>query len=159
MKNNPSFFNDHKNNPVENLTYKDVESFIRKMNEMPGNQYRFRLPTEAEWEMAALAGVNTLYAGSNTLEEVAVTTSNGTERVGRKKANAKGIFDMSGNVAEWCADDWAELNGAKASSQFKVVKGGSYRDRSTGATIKNRQKAEVNRPFTFIGFRLVRERK
>jgi serine/threonine protein kinase/formylglycine-generating enzyme required for sulfatase activity len=159
MKTNPSFYNDHKNNPVENLTYKDVESFIKKLNEMPGNPYRFRLPTEAEWEMAALAGGNTLYAGSNTLEEVAVTTSNGTERVGRKKANAKGIFDMSGNVAEWCADDWAELNSAKASSQFKVVKGGSYRDKSSGATIKNRQKAEINRPFTFIGFRLVREIK
>ena len=66
---------------------------------------------------------------------------------------------MSGNVAEWCQDDYGDFNGGKTSPKFKVVKGGSYLESENMAKDKKRNKAEANRPFTFIGFRLVRDLK
>ena len=156
---NPSHFKDNLRNPVENLTYNEVMDFINKLNSMAGNPYRYRLPTEAEWEYAALAGSEMLYSGSNEPRPVAVVDETGTSVVGRKKANAWGLHDMSGNVAEFCSDDYGPYSGGKINARFKVVKGGSYLDNDNMAMIKKRSKAEKDRPFTFIGFRLVRELK
>jgi len=156
---NPSHFKDNLRNPVENLTYNEIMDFIKKLNNIAGNPYNYRLPTEAEWEYAALAGSEMLYSGSNEPRPVAVVDETGTSVVGRKKANAWGLHDMSGNVAEFCSDDYGPYSGGKISSRFKVVKGGSYLESESDAKIKKRSKAEKDRPFTFIGFRLVRELK
>jgi serine/threonine protein kinase/formylglycine-generating enzyme required for sulfatase activity len=159
MGDNPSYYNDKKRNPVENVTFQDVQAFITKLNNIPGNPYKYRLPTEAEWEYAALGGTNQLYAGSDDASSVAIVEKTGSSLVGKKKSNKWGLYDMSGNVAEWCQDDYGDFNGGKTSPKFKVVKGGSYLESENMAKVKKRNKAEANRPFTFIGFRLVRDLK
>lgn len=111
MGSNPSEFNGA-NRPVENVSWDDCQEFIRKLNEKTGKQ--FRLPTEAEWEYAARGGNKSQgyeYSGSNTLSDVAWYYDNSgdaTSEVAAKRANELGIYDMSGNVCEWCSDWYGE---------------------------------------------------
>ena len=94
--------------PVQNVSWKDCQMFIRKLNEITGKQ--FRLPTEAEWEYAARGGNRSLgykYSGSNYLDQVAWYIENSGKKihdVGQKSPNELGLYDMSGNIWEWCLD-------------------------------------------------------
>lgn len=107
MGNNPSYFKGN-NLPVENISWDDCQLFLSRLNSMTG--HNFRLPTEAEWEFAARGGNKSnyyMYSGSNDLGTVAwcrETSIWTTHNVATKKPNELGIYDMSGNVAEWCAD-------------------------------------------------------
>ena len=107
MGSNPSHFKGN-NRPVEHVTWNDCQKFISKLNSMTGR--KFRLPTEAEWEYAARGGKKSRgyqYSGSNNLSDVAwyiKNSANKTHPVGKKRANELGIYDMAGNVAEWCQD-------------------------------------------------------
>ena len=140
MGDNPSKFNGKKN-PVEQVSWNACQEFITKLNQMTGME--FRLPTEAEWEYAARGGNKSkgyLYSGSNNPDDVAwyeVNSGNKTHVVNTKAANELGIYDMSGNVCEWC-QDWygdytanAQTNptGPNAGSA-RVLRGGNYIDRS-----------------------------
>ncbi|HRK83150.1 MAG TPA: SUMF1/EgtB/PvdO family nonheme iron enzyme [Saprospiraceae bacterium] len=160
MGNNPSRFKGD-DLPVESVNWDDVKAFIQKLNErFPGRH--FRLPSEAEWEYAARGGRLSKgyeYAGSNKLDEVGWYWENSgdkplsgewdrkkieknncrTHPVGHIKANELGIHDMSGNVWEWCADDWhADYKGAPTDGSawvdspqrgsFRVLRGGSWGD-------------------------------
>lgn len=107
MENNPSKFKGPKR-PVECVSWKDCQIFIQKLNSKTGRS--FRLPTEAEWEYAARGGNRSKgykYAGSNTIGSVAWYDENSrgeTHDVAKKRANELGLYDMSGNVSEWCQD-------------------------------------------------------
>ena len=107
MGSNPSYFSGT-NLPVEQVSWEDCQTFISKLNVLTGK--KFRLPTEAEWEYAARGGNKSQgykYSGSNTLDDVAWYKANSgktTHPVATKAPNELGIYDMSGNVIEWCSD-------------------------------------------------------
>ena len=136
MGSNPSEFNGS-NLPVENVSWEDCQTFIRKLNALTDKN--FRLPTEAEWEFAARGGNNSRgykYSGSNTLSNVAWyddNSSNKTHPVATKAPNELGIYDMSGNVWEWCNDGYGDYTSASQtnptvpnSGSSCVYRGGSW---------------------------------
>lgn len=108
MGSNPSYFNDDLTRPVEQVTWNDCQTFINKLNQLTGKT--FRLPTEAEWEFAARGGnesVGYRYSGSNDIDAVAWTADNSestTHPVRLKAPNELGLYDMTGNIQEFCQD-------------------------------------------------------
>jgi formylglycine-generating enzyme required for sulfatase activity len=137
MGDNPSKFQGCDNCPVEQVSWSDVQSFISKLNQQTGKSYR--LPTEAEWEYAARGGLSSkgfIASGSDYLNDVAWYNGNSggtTHVVGTKQPNELGIFDMSGNVWEWCSDWYEPYKSYKqinprttALGESKVDRGGSW---------------------------------
>lgn len=112
MGNNPASFKGNDMRPVDGVSVYDCHDFIKKLNDLTG--YVFRLPTEAEWEYAARGGKKSRgykYAGSNNVDEVAwydATSGDQSHPVGKKKPNELGLYDMSGNVFEWCEDYYGD---------------------------------------------------
>ena len=138
MGSNPSTYKGKKH-PVEMVSWNDCQEFIRKLNAKTGGQ--FRLPTEAEWEYAARGGKKSngyKYSGSNTIDDVAwyteTTHDEGTHDVKTKQTNELGLYDMSGNVLEWC-QDWIDYYSSSSQSDPKgplsgsdrVIRGGSWK--------------------------------
>ena len=138
MGSNPSLLKGN-NKPVESISWKDCQSFVRKLNSVTGKY--FRLPTEAEWEYAARGGNKSCgykYSGGNVSSSVAWSDKNSgstTHDVATKQSNEIGIYDMSGNVHEWCFDWWdlynsnAQINpqGPKI-GKYRVYRGGGWYD-------------------------------
>lgn len=136
MGSNPSYFKGSQR-PVERVSWKDCQKFIKKLNQITGKN--FRLPTEAEWEYAARGGKKSKaykYSGSNTLDNVAWYCDNSgsqTHNVKTKLPNELGIYDMSGNVWERCQDKygWGYRNNFQvnpigpSSGSFRLARGGS----------------------------------
>jgi len=123
--------------PVESVSWKAAQEFIRRLNILTGKKYR--LPTEAEWEYAARGGAESRhyqFSGSNNPNEVSWYGNNSegqTHPVGTKKANELGIYDMTGNVWEWCSDwftpyDYAAQTNPQgaASGTIRTFRGGSW---------------------------------
>ena len=136
MGSNPSKFKGA-DLPVEQVSWNDCQDFVSKLNAMTGK--RFRLPTEAEWEYAARGGKKSRgyqYSGSNTLGDVAWYGDNSgskTHAVGTKQPNELGIYDMTGNVWEWCQDWYDSYSSSPqtnptgaASGSYRVYRGGSW---------------------------------
>ena len=127
MGNNQSNFKGD-NNPVEKVSWNDCQKFIEKLNSLTGK--KFRLPTEAEWEYAARGGNKSKgyqYSGSNNLDDVAWYTKNSnykTHPVKTKQPNELGMYDMSGNVWEWC-QDWYGNYGSDSQTNPKGPSSGS----------------------------------
>jgi len=145
--------------PMEYVTYGMCKEFIGKLNALTGK--KFRLPTEAEWEYAARGGKHSRgyrYAGSNKIEEVAHTLDNTSERrhqpVGRLKPNELGLYDMSGNVWEWCEDWYQKTPTSKPSNNFHVIRGGSYKCSPRYCRSTNRYLYDQRRRLDHVGFRL-----
>ena len=136
MGSNPSDFKGA-DRPVEQVSWDDCQTFIRKLNAMTGKT--FRLPTEAEWEFAARGGNRSKgykYSGGNTLGNVAWygdNSGNETHDVKTKSPNELGIYDMSGNVYEWCQDWYGDYSSSSqtnpagpSSGSIRVLRGGSW---------------------------------
>jgi formylglycine-generating enzyme required for sulfatase activity len=170
MGGNPSYFKGCDFCPVEQVSWEDVHIFIRKLNLQTGNNYR--LPTEAEWEFAAKGGVNSkgfTYSGSNELISVAWTKKNSgsaTHSVGSKTANELMIYDMSGNVWEWCMDRYGEYNASSQNNPTgppfgseRVIRGGSAISSEIDAQLYSRATSRFSQsPIAKdigVGFRLV----
>lgn len=153
--------------PVEQVSWNQVSTFITKLNEKTGKT--FRLPTEAEWEFAARGGIKTMgytYSGSNDINEVAWYLDNNeeeeTQKVGQKLPNELGLFDMSGNVAEWVQDRYwvyseaAETNPAGPSSgTTRVCRGGRCDHEASDCTVTARRSDRPANKYYNLGFRLV----
>ena len=136
MGSNPSCFKGD-NLPVENVSWNDVQEFITKLNAQTGKKYR--LPTEAEWEYAARGGNQSKgykYSGSNSISNIAWYDANSnkmTHIVGQKSPNELGIYDMSGNVWEWCQDWYGSYSSSSqtnptgpSSGSYRVLRGGCW---------------------------------
>ena len=143
--------------PVEYVTYDMCQEFIAKLSALTG--YRFRLPTEAEWEYAARGGrlsKGYLYAGSNCIDEVAYNSMR--ERiaipVAQFKPNELGLYDMSGNVWEWCEDWYRKTPASKPSCNFHVIRGGGYDCSPRYCRSTNRYMYDQRRRRDLVGFRL-----
>jgi len=169
MGQNPSYY-EGEDLPVENVSWKDVKDFLEKLNaRFTGMDYR--LPTEAEWEYAARGGEKGAkdkydYAGGNELDELgwySINSGGETHPVGRKKPNQLGLYDMSGNVWEWC-QDWygdyptgSQTNPAgPTSGSDRVIRGGSWSDDPTSCRVAVRGGNSPGLRLDILGFRLAR---
>jgi len=173
MGNNPSDFTGDPSRPVEMVSWDDCQAFIVKLNQMTGRN--FRLPTEAEWEYAARGGKKTQgykYAGSNDVNEVAWWDTNagdgvgpdspdyGTHPVASKKANELGLYDMSGNVWEWCQDWYGSYSSeaqtnptGPATGSNRVYRGGSWFNYARNCRVSSRYHWTMNGT-NYMGLRL-----
>ena len=187
MDTNPSTFKDA-NNPVDYVSWNDCQQFLRKLNALTGQS--FRLPTEAEWEYAARGGAKSKqskYSGSDNPSDVAWFMQNSgdenldesiptwdtdmladnhcrTHPVGTKQANELGLFDMSGNVWEWCQDWYADGAYANNSTQtnpkgankgnVRILRGGSFFSRAQSNRVSYRNAGKPDISNADCGFRL-----
>ena len=166
MGSNPSGFSGA-NLPVEKVSWEDCQIFIAILNELTGKY--FRLPTEAEWEYAARGGSKSQgykYSGSNTVDDVAWYPSNSSSKthpVATKAPNELGIYDMSGNVLEWCRD-WYSSSYYSSSSQYnptgpasgsrRVYRGGSWGSSARLCRVSYRDYNGPSYRFYNLGLRL-----
>ncbi len=169
MGGNPSKFKKGDSHPVEQVSWNDVQDYVRKLNGKGGA--KFRLPTEAEWEYACRSGgKDEKYSGSNSVDRVAwylLSNSGGTtHRVGTKSANGLGLHDMSGNVWEWVQDIYG--NNAYSShsrnnpvntggGSYRVFRGGGWASYDDGPRCANRLDNDPGFRGDYMGFRLLRK--
>lgn len=168
--------------PANDMTWEDCQTFVKKLNSITGKSYR--LPTEAEWEYAARGGIYSkgyIYSGSNNVDDVAITYSycnsgkpnvlqgGSYRKIMLKQPNELGIYDMSGNVEEWC-NDWYGLYSSEAQTnpqgpitgKYKIIRGGSGAMKTVRGKYKDSYRV-VSRSILIpsdhsstVGFRLVR---
>lgn len=158
----PRGYNDH---PVAYVSWHDCQEFIRRLDSITG--LPFRLPTEAQWEYAARGGQHSRhyrFAGSHIADSVGWTNScsgNWSHPVARKQPNELGLYDMTGNVAEWCEDRYAPYDLGTApdpcvcdTGRYKIVRGGSYDDCVANSHLSLRRWYAPETSNNYIGFRV-----
>lgn len=166
MGTNPSYFTSDSQLPVELVSWNDCQTFITKLNSLTGAT--FRLPTEAEWEFAARGGNKSqgyTYSGSNTIGNVAWYTDNSSSKthvVKTKSPNELGIYDMNGNVWEWCQDWYGSYSSAAvtdpqgaSSGSYRVFRGGSWLSNATDCDCTYRLCNAPTYARNHLGLRLV----
>ena len=167
MGNNPSYFTEKGAKcPVEQVSWNNAVEFCQKLSENTGREYR--LPSEAEWEYACRAGTTTPFHFGETLTTNLANYSDNrkstTNNVDKFQPNAFGLYDMHGNVWEWCQDDWHDnyINAPNDGSVWtiqngltKVKRGGSWKNDAPGCRSACRSAKEKNKKENHIGFRVV----
>ena len=165
MGDNPSkFYGD--NLPVDYVSWNDCQDFINKLNQLTG--LKFRLPTEAEWEFAARGGKQSKgykYSGSDNAKNIAWYEKNSGSKphqVGTKEPNELGIYDMSGNVGEWCGDWYGRYSSSAqtnptgpSSGSSRVLRGGSWINNARYCRVSNRYDSDPSYRHYYYGFRVV----
>ncbi len=170
MGKNPSNFSKDKMRPVNTVSWDDCQTFIQKLNQLTGEH--FRLPTEAEWEFAARGGNRSrgyTYAGSNNLDDVAwyrensgwMNITNKIHPVATKKPNELGLYDMSGNVLEWCQDWYGKYSSeaqtnptGPTSGNRHMLRGGSWNFYDGYCRVSWRGSYDLSYAFDYLGLRL-----
>ncbi len=165
MGSNPSYFKKGDDYPVEWVSWDDVQEFLTKLNQLTGKKYV--LPTEAQWEYAARGGVKSegyKYSGSDWIDGVAWYDDNAkssTHPVGTKSPNELGIYDMSGNVWEWCSDWYGEYSDAAQtdpvgpeSGSYRVIRGGSWFNYARNCRVSIRDYTGSSNRGADLGFRV-----
>ena len=168
MGSNPSDFTGNMQRPVEKVSWNDCQTFISKLNRLTGET--FRLPTEAQWEYAARGGYKSkgyTYSGSNEIDEVAWygldPSSSTTHPVKTKAPNELGIYDMTGNVYEWCSDWYGSYSSAAqtdptgpSTGSNRVYRGGCWLNFATYCRVAERSFIGPAYSFNGLGLRLAR---
>jgi formylglycine-generating enzyme required for sulfatase activity len=176
MGNNPSAL-EGKHHPIENVTWHECQAFCRKLGELTGRV--FRLPTEAEWEYACRAGTTTAYSFGEQARTVGVlgigardvlgqfawydlNSGNGSHPVGRKEPNAWGLYDMHGQVAEWCLDGARTYDShpvidpvGPQEDDRRIMRGGSWCKAARSLRSAARSRATPESRFDNVGCRVV----
>ena len=171
MGTNPSQFKGPQN-PVEQVSWNDAVEFCRKLSAMPAEKsagYVYRLPTEAEWEYACRAGTQTEYSFGDSDSELGdyewydKNSGETTHPVGGKKPNPWGLYDMHGNVFEWCQDWYGDYPSGSmtdptgaASGSFRVLRGGGWSSSSRYARSALRFRNSPGFRSFILGFRVLR---
>jgi sulfatase modifying factor 1 len=155
--------------PVERVSWFNAGEYLQRLSQLTGS--KFRLPTEAEWEFAARGGTASKgykYSGSNNAQAVGWivgASETKTHGVGQKKPNELGIYDMTGNVFEWCSDYYDPLYysvsppenpGGPETGTYRVMRGGSWFHDSSGLKNTDRGKGNPGCRYGFVGFRVCR---
>lgn len=163
MGSNPSYFKDDDNLPVENVSWGMARDFISKMKDL--TNLDFRLPTEAQWEYAARGGKKSRgyeFSGSPDVDNVAWYSDNKTHPVKKKDKNELGLYDMSGNVYEWCRDRYGVYGGSTqidpqgpSEGNYRVCRGGGWCDYASNMRISSRHNRNPMNKSNSIGLRLV----
>jgi formylglycine-generating enzyme required for sulfatase activity len=164
MGSNPSNFKGS-HRPVEEVSWEDCQEFIRRLNQKTGKS--FRLPTEAEWEYAARGGRKSngyKYAGGNSIGDVAWYDWNSGEQthdVGQKRPNELGLYDMAGNVWEWCQDRYGSYSSSSltnptgaSTGSYRVIRGGSWYVNAGHCRVSFRSYCTPDSRSNNLGFRL-----
>ncbi len=174
MQTNPSQFQTHNDAPVESISWYYAMEFCSRLSisddDLYGRNYRFRLPSEAQWEYSCRAGASTRYNSGNSVEDLSkvawhLENSGGTtHRVGEKDPNGWGLYDMYGNVFEWCYDtpvpypkkptnNWIN----HGHGYIRTCRGGSFGTPSDAAEFNPGARGiiEPDEPLAFLGFRVV----
>jgi formylglycine-generating enzyme required for sulfatase activity len=145
--------------PMYYVSWHEAKAFCDTLSARTGKPYR--LPTEAEWEYAARGGKSSsgyVYSGGNSIGSVAWHSGNASSRthvVGDKSGNELGIYDMSGNVREWCSSNWrADYNSSEDGSN-RVIRGGSWINGASYSRVANRYSYGPSNRFYYVGFRVV----
>ena len=162
MGTNPSYYTGD-NRPVENVSWNEAQEFCDKLSALTGKKYV--LPTEAQWEYAARGGNKSMgykYSGSNTIGDVAVYYDYSHSNVKSKKPNELGIYDMSGNVYEWCSDWFGNYSSSPqtnpqgpSSGSRRVLRGGSWFDSASNCRVALRYYNSPSSRYDNYGFRVV----
>jgi formylglycine-generating enzyme required for sulfatase activity len=157
MHTNPShFLASGRNAPVESVTWLEVQEFLRRLNAR--GEGRYRLPTEEEWEYACRAGTRTAYAfGKRLSTKDANFDGKSTTQVGSYRPNPWGLYDMHGNVWEWCATEYCPYPKPACGSRYKVIRGGRWYFGADSARSALRYTHEPQLRGFSIGFRVVRD--
>ncbi len=164
MGNNPSSTSNCGGNcPVNQVSWDDVQGFIRKLNNLQ-TKYKYRLPTEAEWEYACRAGTTGDYAGDlDSMAWYFINADGQTHPVGQKSPNDFGLYDMHGNVAEWCEDWYGKYSSetvtdptGAAEGSYRVYRGGGWYANGGFLHSANRNYIDSSHLSGDLGFRLIR---
>jgi len=175
---NPAEFKKGDNYPVENVNWLKTRDFLQKLSSMNNAAYEFRFPTEAEWEYACRSGGKPeKYAGGNEVDQVAWHHGNSkrtTHPVATKTPNGLGLYDMSGNVFEWCKDKYDPKVYGKHQRDNPIIttvnydygifgdpqvkRGGSWMNKPKKSRCGSRDDSGSLCQHTYIGFRLVRNK-
>jgi formylglycine-generating enzyme required for sulfatase activity/serine/threonine protein kinase len=165
MGSNPSYFKGDGRLPVEQVNWNDVQAFLSSLNAM-NDGYLYRLPTEAEWEYAARGGTTGPYYGIlNAIAWYDTNSGSKTHLVGEKQPNGYGLYDMIGNVWEWCSDWYGESYYGSSpqrnpqgpsGGQVRVLRGGSWNNNSRNTRVSNRNRNNPDNRNNNNGFRVCR---